>query len=67
MLIAAFSSMSTCRVGSPEVGWSAAASFSSGPEPAAVAQGREAFTFLVFNDVGQENAGACCVDALCLF
>uniref|UniRef100_A0A383W7I1 Purple acid phosphatase C-terminal domain-containing protein n=1 Tax=Tetradesmus obliquus TaxID=3088 RepID=A0A383W7I1_TETOB len=44
------------RVGSPEVGWSGAASFVSGPEPAAVAQGRASFTFLVFNDVGQENA-----------
>jgi hypothetical protein len=45
------------RVGSPAVGWSEDFNFTAGPEPAAVAQGQESFTFLVFNDVGQENSG----------
>lgn len=30
--------------------------FTAAPSPAAVAANQEAFTFLVFNDVGQENA-----------
>jgi hypothetical protein len=47
----------TLRVGSPEVGWSEVFNFSSAPEAAAVAQGQDSLTFLVFNDVGQENSG----------
>jgi hypothetical protein len=47
----------TCRVGSAEVGWSEVFNFTSAPEAAAVAQSWDSFTFLVFNDVGQENAG----------
>lgn len=47
------------RVGSSEAGWSAVFSFTSAPDPAAVAQGKNSFTFLVFNDVGQENLGKC--------
>lgn len=45
------------RVGSAAAGWSGVFSFTSAPHPAAVAQGRDTFTFLVFNDVGQENLG----------
>lgn len=44
------------RVGSNTVGWSQLYSFTSAPSAAAVAAGSASFTFLVFNDVGQENA-----------
>jgi hypothetical protein len=45
-----------CRVGSNIVGWSPIHSFTSAPAAADVASGKSPFTFLVFNDVGQENA-----------
>jgi hypothetical protein len=44
------------RVGSDAVGWSEAQAFTSPPSAASVAAGTASFTFLVFNDVGQENA-----------
>lgn len=44
------------RVGSDAAGWSSVRTFTSSPEPAAVRSGAQAFTWLVFNDLGQENA-----------
>ena len=38
------------------MGWTPLLSFTSAPASADIAADRAAFTFLVFNDVGQENA-----------
>lgn len=48
--------LSVCRVGSYSVGWSQVFSFTTAPSSSAVAANQASFTFLVFNDVGQENA-----------
>jgi hypothetical protein len=51
-----FYTTTSTRVGSNAVGWSQLYSFTSAPSATDVAAGEASFTFLVFNDVGQENA-----------